>query len=165
MGFSDRCPLLLINDGIVKTSKRFHFETYWQFVDGFNDVVAQAWAVDTGGRCPIAALDYKLRETRKALKIWSKHHIGDIQKQLAVADEIILQLDLAQDHSQLSLTESLLRKALKSRTLGLNVLLKIKRKQRSRICWLKAGDANTKKITARPMLDIGKHYSCLTFEW
>jgi hypothetical protein len=86
----------------------------------------------------------KLRATQKALKSWSRHQIGDIQKQLNLADELILQLDIAQDHRLLSDAEAALRRVLKSRTLGLAVLLKIKLKQRSRITWLKAGDANTR---------------------
>jgi mannosylglycoprotein endo-beta-mannosidase len=142
--FSDHCPLLLVNDGLVKTGRRFRFEAYWQFVEGFGEVVTQAWGVETGGRSPLAVLDFKLRETKKALKFWSKHHIGDIQKHLCIADELILQFDTAQESRQLSNDEMLLRKNLRSRTLGLAVLLKIKRKQRSRITWLKAGDANTR---------------------
>jgi hypothetical protein len=43
--------------------------------------------VDLGHRIPIAAFDLELR-TKHALKLWSKSHIGDIQKQLGMANEI-----------------------------------------------------------------------------
>jgi hypothetical protein len=55
---------------------------------GFKEVVAQAWNVDLGHRIPIAAFDLELRCTKHALKLWSKSHIGDIQKQLGMANEI-----------------------------------------------------------------------------
>jgi exonuclease III len=143
-GISDHCPLLLVNEGITKVNRRFRYEGFWEYINGFREVVAQAWDVDVGQRSPISAFDLKLRRTKEALKIWSRNHVGDIQKQLAMVNEIILQLESAQDCRPLSQLEALLRRDLKSKTLGLSVLLKIKRRQRSRIAWLKAGDANTR---------------------
>ena len=70
--------------------------------------------------------------------------MGDLQRQLGIATELIFQLETAQESRQLTEDERELRTKLKSRTLGLAVLLKIKRRQRSRVLWLKAGDANTK---------------------
>ena len=140
---SDHCPLLLRNDAVLKTNRRFRFESYWLFVNGFKDLVAQSWAESAGGRCPIAALNVKLWRLSKALRAWSKSIVGDIQKQMHIVNEINLQLDMAQDHRQLSAEESSLRAELKSRSLGLAVLLKVKLRQRSRVLWLRAGDANT----------------------
>jgi mannosylglycoprotein endo-beta-mannosidase len=143
-GISDHCPLLLVDEGTVKTNSRFRYEGFWELLTGFKEVVAQAWNVDVGHRSPVSAFDLKLRCTKQALKLWSKNHIGDIQKQLSMLNEIILQLETAQDDRQLSASEVALRSDLKAKTLGLSVLLKIKRRQRSRITWLKSGDANTR---------------------
>jgi hypothetical protein len=44
--------------------------------------------MDVGNRSPIAAFDLKLRRTKQALKLWSKNHVGDIQKQLGVVSEL-----------------------------------------------------------------------------
>ena len=141
---SDHCPLMLVNDGIICINRRFRFESYWQFIAGFNEVVQQAWMEGTGSRCPIARLNAKLWRTSKALRNWSRVHVGDLQRQLGIATELIFQLETAQEFRQLTEDERELRTKLKSRTLGLAVLLKIKRRQRSRVLWLKAGDANTK---------------------
>ena len=61
-----------------------------------------------------------------------------------MTNELILQFDMAQDFRQLADDEHELHAKLKSRSLGLAVLLKIKLRQRSRVLWLKSGDANTK---------------------
>jgi hypothetical protein len=133
-GYSDHCPLISINDRPHKAGRRFRFESYWQDVSGFNEVVAQAWGLNsTGDRSPLAALDLNLREAKKALQTWSRLQVRDLQKQLFIADELILQLDTAQDHRVLTTEESALRRSIKSRNLGLAVLIKIKRKQRSQI--------------------------------
>ncbi|KAE8770920.1 hypothetical protein D1007_57253 [Hordeum vulgare] len=140
----DHCPLLLLNDKIVKTNRRFRFESYWQFVHGFKEVVERSWAAYAGNACPITTLNCKLWRLSKDLRSWSKNIVGDLQRQFHIITEIILQLDKAQDYRVLSQEESDMRSRLKARTLGLAVLLKIKLRQRSRILWLKAGDANTK---------------------
>ncbi|PNT63215.1 hypothetical protein BRADI_4g12957v3 [Brachypodium distachyon] len=141
---SDHCPLLLVNEGLLKTPRWFRFEIHWQFVSGFQEVVAQTWAAPVLRRDPISAFNSRLRRVGKALAAWSKCYIGNLQQQFATAQQIILRLDSAQDVRLLSPAESVLRSCLKSRTLGLAVLLRIKQKQRARVNWLKAGDANTK---------------------
>ncbi|KAE8801563.1 hypothetical protein D1007_22777 [Hordeum vulgare] len=141
---SDHCPLLLIDENVIHINRRFRYESYWQYIRGFQEVVKQAWIVSTGDSSSITRLSIKLWRTSKALRAWSKTFVGDVQKQMLIVNEMVMQLDGAQQIRDLSLQEKELRTKLKSRTMGLAVLLKIKRRQRSRVTWLKAGDANTK---------------------
>lgn len=159
---SDHCPLLLINDNIIKTNKRFRFESYWQFIEGFREVVDQSWALDAGSSCPLTRLNNKLWRLSKTLREWSKNIVGDIQKQFSMVNELILQVDKAQDLRTLTTEENSLRAKLKSRTMGLAVLIKIKRRQRSRVLWLKAGDANTKKFQRLMRATRGIPFMCYT---
>ena len=39
---SDHCPLLLRNDAVLNSNRRLRFESYWLFVNGFKDLVAQS---------------------------------------------------------------------------------------------------------------------------
>lgn len=61
-----------------------------------------------------------------------------------MAQQVILRLDEAQDHRSLSQDEAWLRDKLKKRILGWAVIEKSRKKQCSRITFLKEGDANTK---------------------
>ena len=61
-----------------------------------------------------------------------------------MAQNVILHLDMAQDHRQLTDEEVQLRKALKLRVQGLAAVERSRRRQCSRITWLKEGDACTK---------------------
>jgi hypothetical protein len=61
-----------------------------------------------------------------------------------MANEIILQLDCAQDRRSLAPEEVEMRKQLKGHCLGLASLERTISRQRSRITYLKEGDANTK---------------------
>jgi hypothetical protein len=70
--------------------------------------------------------------------------VGDIKLQLAVAAEVIFQLELARESRSLSDQENLLLSNLKSRFLGLSTLNKIKIRQRSRLTWLKEGEVDSK---------------------
>lgn len=70
--------------------------------------------------------------------------MGDIKLQLAVASEVVFQLDVAQETRTLSDDERLLVSNLKNRILALSVLNKIQIRQRSRQTWIKEGDVNSK---------------------
>lgn len=72
---------------------------------------------------------------------------------LHMALEVILLLDLAQESRQLNQAELRLRRGLKDRILGLAIVERARKKQASRVTYLKEGDANTKffhiKMNAR----------------
>jgi hypothetical protein len=96
-------------------------------------------------------LDRKLRATAKALKKWSDKWIGNIKLQIAIALEVILRLDMAMDTRPLTIQECGLRKLecglrklLKKKLLGLCSLERSIARQRSRLLFLRDGDASTK---------------------
>lgn len=88
-------------------------------------------------------LDNKLRATAKALQRWSDRWIGNIRLQIAIALEVIAQLDKAMDLRVLTEREHGLRKTLKRKLLGLCSLQRSIARQRSRLLQLKEGEANT----------------------
>lgn len=90
------------------------------------------------------ALDHKLRYLARALKSWNAGRVGSIRMQLAVARVVIRELDLAQEHRQLSGDKVLLRCDLKATTLGLSALNRSLARQRARNRFLREGDACTR---------------------
>jgi hypothetical protein len=105
--------------------------------------------VVAGWQCSIPNVDAfkvlacKLHCTTKALKSWSAKYIGRVHLQLAVAKEVVSQLDRQQERHQLSPQELTLQKELKMKCLGLASLQCTIYRQRSGIQFLTKGDANT----------------------
>ena len=110
------------------------------------EVVAEAWnaPLPCTDLDPFRILDIKLRATAKALKSWSAKHVGNVQLQLAIAKELVLRFDCAQEHRALAPYELALRHKAKLNCLGLASLQRTIVRQRSRITYLAEGDANTK---------------------
>jgi hypothetical protein len=72
---------------------------------------------------PLRALDIKFKSTDKALKRWSqKKFAGSIWLQLAMAKEVVSQLERAKDDRALSPKEVILRYEHKFKCLGLTSL-------------------------------------------
>lgn len=90
------------------------------------------------------ALDYKFCNTAKVLKQWSQKFVGSIRLQLAVAREVTLKLEQAQERRTLTADELQLRRELKYKCLGLASLAQTIARQRSRINFIAEGDANSK---------------------
>jgi hypothetical protein len=143
---SDHAPLLLSPDVVPWAKKRFRFESFWTKMPGFVDVVAAAWSASAtlihADACRV--LDYKLRNVARALRSWSDKKLGSVRLQLALAREVILRYDEAQEHRVLTQQEAQLRRRLQVRVLGLASLLRTMARQRSRMLFLSEGDANTK---------------------
>ena len=78
------------------------------------------------------------------LQAWGQRKVGNIKLQITVANYAILRLDRVQEFRSLSPEELWLRRMLKLAVLGLASLERTIVHQRSRIRWLKEGDANTK---------------------
>lgn len=141
---SDHVPLLLHTNVQPTTHRRFHFETIWPRLPGYLETVAMAWHNTLQDADRLRILDYKLRNTARALQSWSQRFIGSVRLQLAVAREVVQRLESAQDRRPLTPEEQELRKELKLKTLGLSSLARKIARQKSRIQYLPEGDANTK---------------------
>jgi hypothetical protein len=89
-------------------------------------------------------LDYKLRSTAQALRSWSAKHVGSIRLQLAIAKELVLRFDCAQEVRRLAPHKRNLSNKMNLRCLGLASVTRAVMRQRSRINYLAEGDANTK---------------------
>jgi hypothetical protein len=106
--------------------------------------VLGAWNEHVPGISPLNILYFKLQRTVVRLRQWSRKLFGNVQIELHMANEIIHRLDMAQDIRDLSCEETLLRKDLKNRVLGLAAVERARRRQVSRVTWLCEGDACTR---------------------
>lgn len=140
---SDHCPLLLgLRDN--KAGQRcFHFESFWPKLEGFHEAVESAWSSVPAGPCPFASLDQKFKAVTRSLQSWSAKTVGHVSSQLALAREILHQLEIANDVRSLSPAETWLKNNLKKHRLALASLKRTIAHMRSRIGWLREGYANT----------------------
>lgn len=88
-------------------------------------------------------LHIKLSRTAKALKKWAQLLAPQGRLALAICREVVQQLDIAQESRALSDPERELKKTLKHRILGLAAIEKARARQKSRVTWIRKGDANT----------------------
>lgn len=142
--YSDHAPIFLVGNEKRDNFPNFRFESYWLQLPGFLEVVQSSWQKPFLATNNLAIFCLKLHRLARDLRRWSRYQIGDIKLQLAVATEVILQLEVAQESRVLSVDERSLLSNLKSKFLGLAVLNKLKIRQRSRMSWLKEGDVNSK---------------------
>ena len=70
--------------------------------------------------------------------------LSDARMKMHMAQEVILRLDEAQDTRALSTAETQLWGKLKQRLMGWAVIERARKKQCSRVTYLKEGDANTR---------------------
>ena len=88
-------------------------------------------------------LSLKFKAAAKGLQSWSDKKVGNFKSQLEMAREIIHRLEIARDSRQLFPLEMWLCHSLKKHSLALASLLRTVARIRSRISFLKEGDANT----------------------
>ena len=141
---SDHCPLHLTLNAAFNNKRRFHFENFWLKILGYLEAVERGWRCPDSITDPFHRVDELLKNTARELQSWSQRRIGQIKLQLLVAKEVVFQFDRAQDRRQLSPEEHQLRKEMKCKCLGLASLERTIARLRSRITYLREGDANTK---------------------
>jgi len=141
----DHCPLLLgLRDNNTQGRRRFHFESFWPKLDGFQEAVSASWTSVPAAPCPFITLARKFKATTTGLQSWSDQMVGQVNFQLALSREILHQFEIAQDSRQLSSGELWFKNCLKKHSLVLASLQRTIARLRSRISWLRDGDANTK---------------------
>jgi hypothetical protein len=129
---------------MFKPKRRFHFEACWVKLEGFQEASAEAWQCDQAIMDPIKRLDALFRNTTTSLQSWGQRKIGNIKLHIAIANLVIFKLDVAHERRILSVGKRWLRRTLKHTFLGLASLERTVARQRSRIRWLREGDANTR---------------------
>jgi hypothetical protein len=141
---SDHCQLVISEVAAVRKYKGFRFEVFWPRLNGFMDVVKEAWEQPIQAINPFLRFHIKLQRTSKRPRSWARGLIGNNRVLLCVAQKLIAILDIAQEFRPLSPSEILLRRDLKARYLGLTAIEKLRAKQASRLTYIRAAEANEK---------------------
>lgn len=128
----------------MRRFRGFKFEAFWTRLQGYQEVVQQAWARDVHVFNPLLRLHIKLQRTSKALRVWARRLIGNNKLLLCAARQLIGILDVVQDFRPLSDHELKLKRDLKVRFLGLTAVEKLRAKQASRLVYIQAAEANSK---------------------
>jgi hypothetical protein len=103
--------------------------------------ISGAWADAPSCPCPLLNLSAKLKAMARELQGWSEKKVGHVACQLELAKELLHQLDMAQDSRMLMANEAWLSRNLKKHSLALASLSRTIARLRSRIRWIKDGDA------------------------
>ena len=127
-------------------------------MEGFQDLVQNTWNRPVASALPIKCLHIKMARVAKGIKCWKKDKIGDTRIQLAIVKEVLLQLEVAQEHRVLTVMELHLCCRLKSRSTRLAAIEKSRIRQRSRLTYIRCGDANTKFFHSRANARRRKNY-------
>jgi hypothetical protein len=75
---SGHAPLSLRLKAMPWAKPQFRLESFWTSMEGFIDVVASAWSVGMHNTDASRLLDFKLRNTAKALRAWNAKSIGSV---------------------------------------------------------------------------------------
>ncbi|KAF8733041.1 hypothetical protein HU200_015400 [Digitaria exilis] len=161
---SDHAPLHLATNALPQPKRRFHFENWWLRVPGHMEAIEHAWCCPAEITNPYSRLDHMLRKTVRALQSWSHKQVGQVKEQLLLARELVRRFDRAMERRGLSADEVAFRRDLKLKLLALASLERTIARLRSRLVFLKDGDANTRLFHLQSSHRVRKKHIPL-LEW
>jgi hypothetical protein len=79
---SDHCPLLLGLHEFTLGKRRFHFDSFWPWLEGFLEEMARSWEQPLDVVCPLQVLADKFKRLSCHLQAWSQRKVENIKEQL-----------------------------------------------------------------------------------
>ncbi|KAG8374862.1 hypothetical protein BUALT_Bualt10G0039700 [Buddleja alternifolia] len=136
---SDHSLLLLLTEPSFTTGpKPFRFEETWLHEDSVGEIIRNAWNTKFLGS-PHFKIHSKIKKTRGELKRWNTNHFGHLQTRIDLTKIFIENVQAQVPCENLALMEAMevdLDDSYKK--------LESMWRQKSRLKWLRDGDANTK---------------------
>lgn len=140
---SDHAPIYLEFGPHFRRSRAFHFEKSWYSDENLDSLIQEWWSENNPEGCKAFILAKRLIFLKHKLRRWASESFGSLR----IHKNLLLEL-----HSHYSISES---RALSNEESQCNSQVRLELssmlrqeelfwKQRSRITWLKEGDANTK---------------------
>jgi hypothetical protein len=125
---------------------------------GFKQLVQQSWAQLVAAVNKDRVMHIKLARLAKTLKRWNKQRLKSLREEADEAQQRVLQLD--QTHDQRPLNDDVVqeRRTTKNKILALATVQKIRLRLRSRLTWIRVGDANTKLFHLKTNARIQKNF-------
>ncbi|XP_057447160.1 uncharacterized protein LOC130738983 [Lotus japonicus] len=141
---SDHCPILLRSSIINWGPKPFRVLNFWFEDPGFKRFVEENWKGFQINGCGAFVLKEKLKLLKLKLQQWNNEVFGDINKRYLEIVEEMNNLDQKAEEVMLDENELAIRKSLGGDFWKVAHMKESLLRQKSRIMWVKDGDANTK---------------------
>ncbi|GKV30536.1 hypothetical protein SLEP1_g39339 [Rubroshorea leprosula] len=140
---SDHCPILVKDEACNWGPKPFKFYNVWLQDLAFREMIEKQWDSFNIQGWGGFVLKEKMKLLKNSMKVWTRNHVQVVDKQIEEAKETIAKLDCKGEVQQLSEEEGILKRDLML-TLWQNIQTKEEMaRQKSRMTWMKEGDANT----------------------
>ncbi|XP_024626681.1 uncharacterized protein [Medicago truncatula] len=141
---SDHCPLLLTIDDDNWGPKPLRMLQCWSDIPGYGDFVKEKWhSIQVQGWRGFI-LKEKLKELKHCLRSWHLNHTLNIDSKIQEAQDRMAVLDALGENNSLGDQEVAEIHMLSADILAYSKLQTSMQWQKSRVNWLKAGDANSK---------------------
>jgi len=143
----DHWPCSIEISTAIPVAKIFRCESYWLQHENFKNIVQQAWSTPTHLQDHAKRLTAKLKNLRSVLRVWSSN-LSSLSKLIEQVKSLIYLMETMELLRDLTIQEWNFRNILYDKLVSLLKMQKVYWKQRSKVTWVREGDAGTKLFPA-----------------